>query len=177
MNCCLQWVNQPTRSASRVSVITQVAQRIGKCQTKTIQSTSRISITPLGLFCNKPAVVFVAGLIMRAAAIPPDKFPRNWTLILSVGHLNSFLPMEDNRGIPIAIKCCSTSVRLHSWERQPIRAGLLARRSEKKENRLENRNVTPTATVLDRYKLRYDCVWQNLQHQVKGSWKRARAWF
>lgn len=57
MSCHLRCSNQRTRSAFKVSVIMQVAKTIGKCQTKTIQSTSHISIQPLGLFCNKPEVV------------------------------------------------------------------------------------------------------------------------
>lgn len=89
---------------------------------------------------------------MRAAAILQDKFPHNRTLILSVRHFKFFLPMEDNRSIRTAIKCCSTLVRLHSWERQPIRAGLLPRKSERKDNVVEKQDAAPTATHMNTYK-------------------------
>lgn len=43
----------------------------------------------------------------------------------------------------MAIKCCSTLARLHSRERQPIRAGLLPVRSEGKDNAAANRKLQP----------------------------------
>lgn len=43
----------------------------------------------------------------------------------------------------MAIKCCSTLARLHSRERQPIRAGLLPASSEGKDNVVENRMLQP----------------------------------
>lgn len=43
----------------------------------------------------------------------------------------------------MAIKCCSTLARLHSRERQPIRAGLLPVSSEGKDNAVANRMLKP----------------------------------
>lgn len=43
----------------------------------------------------------------------------------------------------MAIKCCSTLARLHSHERQPIRAGLLPVSSEGKDNAVANRMLQP----------------------------------
>lgn len=75
--------------------------------------------------------------------------------------------MEDNRSMQIAIKCCSTLVRLHSWERQPIRAGLLPRRSERKDNVVFKPNSAATATCLTHIMSTFQC-W-TLQKQCAPS--------
>lgn len=87
MNCRLQCLNQWARSMFQVSPIMQVAKRIDKCQTKTIQSPSHFSLWVCFAISLQ---LSLAVLITRVAAILRDKFPHNNTLILSVGHLNSY---------------------------------------------------------------------------------------
>lgn len=138
MNCCLQRLNRWTRSVFKVSVIMQVAKWIGTCQTEAIDPI-HIGIQPLGLFCNKQSSL--AGLIMRAVVPLQDTFPHKRNPNFVCQAFKFLLPIEDNRSIRRAIKCCSTSARLHSWERQPIRAGLLPqrRRCGRKQERCSKR--------------------------------------
>lgn len=68
-------LHQRTRSTLKVSIIMQVEKTIGKYQAKTIQS---LRTSALGLWVcfaiNLRSIL--AGLIMRAAVIPQDKFPQ-----------------------------------------------------------------------------------------------------
>lgn len=68
-------LNQRTRSALKVSIIMQVEKTMGEHQAKTIQS---LRTSALGLWvCFAISLrSILAGLIMRAAVIPQDKFPQ-----------------------------------------------------------------------------------------------------
>lgn len=68
-------LNQRTRSTLKVSIIMQVEKTMGKYQAKTIQS---LHTSALGLWvCFAISLrSILAGLIMRAAVIPQDKFPQ-----------------------------------------------------------------------------------------------------
>lgn len=68
-------LNQRTRSTLKVSIMMQVEKTMGEYQAKTIQS---LRTSALGLWvCFAISLrSILAGLIMRAAVIPQDKFPQ-----------------------------------------------------------------------------------------------------
>lgn len=73
-------------------------------------------------------------VINRTAAILLDKWQNTNFHCRNFKH---FLPMEDKGRAGMAIKCCSTFVRLPSRKRHPIRRRLLVESSERKDNILQ----------------------------------------